>query len=71
MTYHFRHAAINRTWTDASWFEVGIIALIGGAAFTSYDTGVTNEFIQKVSPSYGPYVAKKIVETACDCLNNH
>jgi hypothetical protein len=71
MTYHFRHAAMNRTWTEVSWFEVGIIALIGGAAFTSYDTGATNEFIQNASPSYGPYIAKKIVETACDCLNNH
>ncbi len=69
ITYHFRHAAMNRTWTEVSWFEVGIIALVGGVAFTSYDTNVTGEFIQKASPNYGPYVAKKIVETVCDCLH--
>jgi len=69
--YHFRQAAINRTWTEVSWFEVGIIALVGGVAFTSYDTTVTNEFIQQASPNYGPYVAKKIVSTACECLDVH
>jgi hypothetical protein len=69
ITYHFRQAAMNRTWTEVSWFEVGIIALVGGAVFTSYDTSVTDEFIQNASPNYGPYVAKKIVSTACECLN--
>jgi len=67
-TYHFRQAAMNRTWTEVSWFEVGIIALVSGIAFTSYDTNVTGEFIQNVSTNYGPYVAKKVVDTACTCL---
>ncbi len=70
MSYHFRQAGMNRTWTEVSWFEVGVIALVGGVVFTGYDTNVTGEFIQNVSPSYGPYVAKKIVETACDCLSS-
>lgn len=69
--YHFRHAAMNRTWTEIGWFEVGVIPLIGGAVFTSYDDNVTSEFIRNVSPNYGTYVAKKIVATVCDCLNNH
>jgi hypothetical protein len=59
--YRFRHAAINRTWTEVGWFEVGLIPLIGGIVFTNYDDDATGEFITKVSPSYGPYVAEKIV----------
>lgn len=59
--YRFRHASIYRTWTEVGWLEVGLIPFIGGIAFTSYDDGVTEEFITKVSPSYGPYVADKIV----------
>jgi len=61
--YEFRQAEFDRTWTEISWFEVSLIAFIGGIAFIQYDTDVTDEFITKVSPSYGPYVAKKIVAT--------
>jgi hypothetical protein len=60
--YTFRQAEMDRTWTEIGWFEVGIIPLIGGAAFTQYDPDVTDEFITKVSPNYGPYIANKIVE---------
>jgi hypothetical protein len=69
--YEFRHADMGRTWTEVGWFEVGIIPLIGGFVFTGYDDSITGEFIKNVSPSYGPYVAKKIVEAACDCLDIH
>ncbi len=64
--YEFRQADVGRTWTEVSWFEVGIIALVGGVAFTGYDTGVTNEFISTVSPNYGSFIAQKIVT----CLPN-
>ncbi len=47
--------------TEISWFEVGAIALIGGVYATQYDTDATDEFITKVSPNYGAYVANKIV----------
>jgi hypothetical protein len=60
--YIFRHADMGRTWTEVSWFEVGIIALVGGIAFTGYDNDVTPEFITAVSPNYGSYVSKKIVD---------
>ncbi len=66
--YEFRQADMSRTWTEVGWLEVGIIPLIGGIVFTGYDEDVTGEFIKNVAPSYGPYVAKKIVETTCDCL---
>ncbi len=59
--YEFRQADMGRTWTEVSWFEVGVIALVGGVVFTGYDTGVTDEFISTVSPNYGSFVAQKIV----------
>lgn len=60
--YVFRHADMGRTWTEVSWFEVSVIALIGGIVFTGYDDDITPEFITKVSPNYGAYVSKKIVD---------
>jgi hypothetical protein len=59
--YEFRQADMGRTWTEVSWFEVGIIAMVGGVVFTGYDTGVTDEFISTVSPNYGSFMAQKIV----------
>ena len=60
--YIFRHADMSRTWTEVSWFEVSIIALVGGAVFTGYDNDVTPEFITTVSPNYGAYVSRKIID---------
>jgi len=59
--YYFREAEFDRTWTELSWFEVSIIALIGGIYDTQYDVDVTDDFISKASPTYGPYVANKIM----------
>ena len=59
--YIFRHADMGRTWTEVSWFEVSIIALIGGIVFTGYDNDVTPEFIKSVSHDYGAYVSNKII----------
>lgn len=61
--YVFRQAEIDRTWTEVGWLEWGIIPLIGGFAFMEYDPDVTREFIAKVSPSYGAFVANKILQT--------
>jgi hypothetical protein len=61
--YIFRQADISRAWTEAGgWFFFSVPALIGGIVFTGYDDDVTNEFITKVSPNYGAYVSKKIVD---------
>jgi len=60
--YDFRQAELDRTWTEIGWLEVGIIPLVGGFVFTSYDPDLTPEFVAKVSPSYGRYVAAKIRE---------
>jgi hypothetical protein len=69
MRYDFRQADIRRTWTEVGWLEIGIIPLIGGIAFTSYDNRITSEFITNVASSYGPYVANKIIETTYSCLS--
>ena len=59
--YTFRQAEIDRTWTELGWLEVGITPFIGGFFFMEYDPDVTSEFIVKVSPTYGAYVAGKII----------
>ncbi len=56
-----RHASMNRTWTEVSWLEVGVIALIGGVIFTSYDDKVTSLTLDKASLPVGDYIAQRIV----------
>lgn len=59
--YRFRQAEIDRTWTEVGWLEVGIIPLIGGFAFMQYDPDVTTDFIIQAGPSYGAFVANRIL----------
>lgn len=59
----FRHAAMNRTWTEISWLEWGVIALIGGFVFIRYDKSVTPKLIDSVGEKIGDYVAGKITGT--------
>jgi hypothetical protein len=56
-----KHAAINRTWTEISWLEVGVIALIGGIVFIQYDDNVTPLVGEKAGPVLGDYIAQEIV----------
>jgi len=56
-----RHAAINRTWTEASWFEFGAIALIGGVVFVQYDPSVTPLVMNEIESPIGDYIAEQIV----------
>jgi hypothetical protein len=58
--FEFNQADIGRTWTEISWFEWGVIALIGGTIFTRYDTDQTPEFIKEVALTYGDRVATLI-----------
>ena len=57
-----RHADMNRTWTEISWFEVSAIAFVGGLVFTSYDEKVTPLVSQKVENPLGKYIAQEIVK---------
>jgi len=56
-----RHADIDRTWTEVSWFEVGAIAFVGGIIFIQYDDDVTPLLADKISTPIGTYVAQEIV----------
>ena len=61
-SYDFRHAEMDRTWTEIGWLEVSIIPFVGGFFFTQYDPDATEEFLVKVSDNYGAIVARGIVE---------
>lgn len=63
---NIRHAAINRTWTEVSWFEWGIIAFIGGIAFTQYDDNVSPLVADKIQEPIGDYIAQKIIKSIND-----
>ena len=55
-----RHAAINRTWTEISWFEWSVIAFIGGLVFMRYDKSVTPLLLDATETKIADYVASKI-----------
>lgn len=56
-----RHASINRTWTEISWFEVGAIAFVSGLVFTQYSPSVTPLVVNATSRTLGDYIAEEIV----------
>jgi len=57
-----RHASYNRTWTEISWLEVSLIALVGGVVFTSYDDNVTPLVEREMRQELGVYLAEKILQ---------
>lgn len=61
VTLDVRHADINRTWTEISYLEVGVIALVGGILFIDYDDRVTPLLADVTSDSLGKYVAQEII----------
>ena len=58
---NIRHADMNRTWTEISWFEVGSIALISGIIFIQYDDSVSPLVAEKIQIPIGDYIAQEIV----------
>lgn len=64
-----RQAEIDRTWTEISWLEVGVIAFVGGIVFTGYDTDVTPILGEKIENPIGDYVAQDIVNHINGCSN--
>lgn len=55
-----RHADIGRTWTEISWFEVGIIAFISGFVFINYDDDITPMVETQIKTPIGEYIAQEI-----------
>ncbi len=58
---NLRHASYNRTWTEISFLEYGVIAFVGGIFFTRYDTSVSPLVMKEVGPQLGEYLATEIV----------
>ena len=58
---NLRHADINRTWTEVSWLEWGVIAFVGGIAFIQYDTSVSPILMKDLGPQLGEYLATEIM----------
>ena len=56
-----RHAAIDRTWTEVSWFEFGVIAFVGGIVFIQYDDDLTPLLDDEIGSPVGAFVAQEIV----------
>jgi hypothetical protein len=61
ITLNLRHADINRTWTEVSWLEFGVIAFVGGIAFTQYDTNVSPLVMKDLGPKLAEYLATEIM----------
>jgi len=61
-SFKFRQAALDRTWTEIGWLEVSLIPFIGGFVMTQYDPDVTDTFIKEVSPIFGEYVSRTVIE---------
>jgi len=58
-----RHAEMDRTWMEVSWFEVGIIAFVTGFIYMKYDTDVTPLLMKEIERPIGEYIAQKILAT--------
>jgi len=56
-----RHADLDRSWTELSWLEVGVIALVGGVVFTQYDDDVTALVEADTKRHLGGYIAQEIM----------
>ena len=58
-----RHADMNRTWTEVSWLEYSVIALVGGIVFTRYDQSITPQLVNSTESRISEYVASKIASS--------
>jgi hypothetical protein len=56
-----RHAGMNRTWTELSWLEFGVLAFAGGVVFTQYDPAVTSLVETDTKRHIGGYIAQEIM----------
>ena len=61
VSLNIRHSDMNRTWTEISYLEVGVIALVGGVLFTQYDDEITSDVTDKAGPVIADYAAQEIV----------
>lgn len=55
-----RHAEFDRTWTQITWLESGIIGFVGGLVFIKYDDDVTPLVEDKIQKTIGDYIALEV-----------
>lgn len=55
-----RHADIDRTWTQLTWLETGIIGFLGGVVFVRYDEDVTPLLEHEIQRPIGDFIAQEI-----------
>jgi hypothetical protein len=63
---NLRHADMDRTWTEIGWLEYGVIPLVSGIFFISYDPDVTPELADKIEVPIGEHIAEKIISRIND-----
>jgi len=55
-----RHSSIDRTWTQITWLESGIIGFIGGLVFMRYDNDVTPLVDAAIQKPIGDFIAQEM-----------
>lgn len=55
-----RHAEFDRTWTQITWLESGIIGFIGGLVFIKYDDDITPLVEDRIQKTIGDYIALEV-----------
>jgi hypothetical protein len=66
---NLRHADMDRTWTEIGWLEWGVIPLVAGVTFISYDPDVTSALADRIEVPIGEYIAEKIILRINDYKN--
>jgi hypothetical protein len=68
--FDVRQAEFDRTWTEISWLESGIIAFIGGFVAMTYDEDITPSVEREVKSTVGDYVAAETMKSLKESLSS-
>ncbi|MBI9020162.1 MAG: SHOCT domain-containing protein [Verrucomicrobia bacterium] len=60
VSLNIRHADFDRTWTELSWLEFGVIAFVGGIVFIAYDDDITPMVAQRADHVITDYIAQRV-----------
>jgi hypothetical protein len=62
LDFDVRQSEFDRTWTEISWLESGIIAFIGGFVAMTYDSDITPTLERRIKSVVGDYIAVEMVK---------
>jgi len=63
VSLNIRHADFDRTWTELSWLEFGVIAFVGGIVFIGYDDDITPMVEQRAGHVIADYIAQRVADS--------